>query len=380
MNRLPRTFVIFGTILACALPLRSADTQPATQLAPIVIDKPASEIKVEDASKIAQVRLAEKAILIAQMDDVMSSCDIATGKMLHTFEPTFEQRSHLVTFWLGMEVSSDESKVCFVTGDNKLSAFDIKTGKVVWTSYVDLKRYDVLRFRADDCFVAATVSNNTIAVWDIADGHEATAKLGFIPIGQSATAYPINQKSVILVTKNPNPKDPNLPLNADLFDLASGQRKHLTEVRGGFDCWVLPGGKEALVLRGKEVMRPIDSGVRVQELYWSAAERWDLKTCQKISEAAITPEIMASDQIKLSADGRFLVLRERYHRTAIWDVTAGRLAALVGPEQGCNTIDISHDGKILAATITVKDAHGTPRTMLVTYDLSKLGGTATWLK
>lgn len=349
---------------------------------PVRVTEPDSSIDIDGFFQVAQFRLAEKAGAIVahlgfsnddHLDDLVTAIDLKTGLM----QPPYQKLQQAVTVWRDMEISPDGLSIAFIIMDGRLVSYDLKTQKEVWSwKPQDGDAIDpVIRFTADKRYAAGTIGNSTAILWDMATGKAKSVKLDFLNEGEGAALVPRDDSRVLLMTRNKDAADPAAKYNLDLFDLKTRQREHLSKVSSGLSVIMLPNGSESLILRGKEVMRTISeegaSRLRVQELYWSAVERWDLGKKQMISASSLDPPLLAN-QFRMSADGRVLVIHEPRHRAAVYDIVKGRVAALVGPEAGLSSVDISRDGKLLAATFRETNAEGKFHTKFVTYSLEKL--------
>ena len=383
-------------VLAIALlnTVRGAETAPSpVEKRP---DRPHAEVAVSPLLNIVSIRLGAKDCVVAHVHaerdnariDCIVSIRLADGKVEQVLDPV---RGGIV-FWRAIEVTPN-GQCIFLKQDGELTAADVTTGEIAWHwKSEDGRQLDeVLRFSADGRAAATTAgrsktvmlglpsgtakakvvdtaSRPTAVMWDLRNGKAKTANLDFLAEDEGAMVLPLDASHVLVLTKNQGAVDESHSYNVDELDLDTHKRRHLFEVGGGLSCLPMPSGKEVVVLRGKREMRPPDAPVRVQFDVWSAIERWNVAKPALIATTKFK-EPFDADQVRLAANGKFVLFHQPGHWPRIWDVAGEKWVDLKGPDSGCVACDISRDGTILVAAIRETNAANETRTKLVTFDL-----------
>jgi len=378
-------------LLSAACGVETAPSQAATRPS-----HPRADVAINPLLNIVSIRLSAKERVVAHVHaergnahvDCIVSIRLADGKV----EQILDSVKDTIVFWRALEVTPD-GQCIFLKQDGELTAADVVTGKIAWhwNSEDDRQLDEVLRFSSDGRFATTTAGRSktvkldlpsgtanakvmdtagrpTAVMWDLQNGKAKTANLDFLAEGEGAIVLPVDASRVLVLTKNQAAVDQAHKYNVDELDLDAHKRRPLFEVYSGLSCLPMPSGKEVVVLRGKREKRPPDAPVRGEFLVWSAIERWDVAKPELIATTKFK-EPFDAGQVRLAANGKFVLFQEVGRWPRIWDVSGEKWVDVSGPDSGCVACDISRDGTILVAAVRETNAANETSAKLMTVDL-----------
>jgi len=306
-------------------------------------------------------------------ENIVSLCDIATGKEIRTFHGRTGER--LNAAMLSLDISQDGKYLA--TGDMHSTGtiWDLRTGEKIRefkgpeTFETNQVLVDKVAFSLDGKLLATSSSDHVVRVWDIASGaliksfsgtngqvkftsdgtlisgcEDHTVKFWNLPEGERIKTVGGHTSEVVSIAISPNGKlivTGNSDGTAKVWDFFTG--KQLRVLRGHTD----KVSSVAFSPDGKFVVTGGDED--------NVAKLWNLTTGEEIRtyrghKNQPTNGLKGVNGVKavaISPDGNYLVTGARDGTAKIWNISTGQEIRTLTRNNWVNAVAISRDGKYL---------------------------------